>query len=323
MTSIVNSAAYRNGQAVGEISIAGISDFIKQPDTFVWLGLHEPDDTLLLKIQGAFGLHELAIEDAHHAHQRPKLEAYSNSLFIVLKTAQLEADKVVYGETHLFVGSNFMVSVRHGASSSYAQVLERGEAGTKGLHKGPGFALYAVLDFVADHYQPIVAKFEQDFEAIETDIFSDQFDRLVIERLYHLKRQMLELRNAALPVADISAELMRLHEDLVPKELRAYFRDIQDHVSRLVGQIDGMRDMLTTAMQVNLALVANNQNDVVKRLAGWGAILAIPTVIFSLYGMNFAWMPELQWRAGYPMAVGVTLLGCVFVYRRLRRAGWV
>jgi magnesium transporter len=180
-----------------------------------------------------------------------------------------------------------------------------------------------VLDFVADNYQPIVAKFEQDFEAIETDIFKDQFDRLVIERLYALKRHLLELRNAALPVAEISAELMRLHEDLIPKELRAYFRDIQDHVSRLVGLIDGMRDMLTTAMQVNLALVANNQNEVVKRLAGWGAILAIPTVIFSLYGMNFEWMPELKWRAGYPAAVFVTLLGCVFVYRRLRRAGWV
>jgi magnesium transporter len=183
--------------------------------------------------------------------------------------------------------------------------------------------LYAVLDFVADNYQPIVEKLEQDFEAIETDIFTDRFDRLVIERLYALKRQLLELRNAALPLAEISAELMRLHEDLIPKELRAYFRDVQDHVSRLVGLIDGMRDMLTTAMQVNLALVANNQNEVVKRLAGWGAILAIPTVIFSLYGMNFEWMPELKWRAGYPLAVGATLLGCVFVYRRLRRAGWV
>lgn len=323
MTSIVNSVAYRNGQSLGEIAIDEISEVIKQPDTFVWLGLHEPDEALLLKIQGEFGLHELAIEDAHHAHQRPKIETYSSSLFIVLKTAQLEAGEVVYGETHLFVGPNFLVSVRHGASSSYAHMLQRCEAGTKGLHKGPGFALYAVLDFVADNYQPIVAKFEQDFEAIETDIFTDRFDRLVIERLYALKRQLLELRNAALPLAEISAELMRLHEDLIPKELRAYFRDIQDHVSRLVGMIDGMRDMLTTAMQVNLALVANNQNDVVKRLAGWGAILAIPTVIFSLYGMNFQWMPELKWRAGYPLAVGATLLGCIFVYRRLRRAGWV
>lgn len=323
MTSVVNSVAYRNGQSLGEIAIEEISEVIQQPDTFVWLGLHEPDEALLLKIQGEFGLHELAIEDAHHAHQRPKIETYSSSLFIVLKTAQLEAGEVVYGETHLFVGPNFLVSVRHGASSSYAHLLQRCEAGTKGLHKGPGFALYAVLDFVADNYQPIVAKLEQDFEAIETDIFTDRFDRLVIERLYALKRQLLELRNAALLLAEISAELMRLHEDLIPKELRAYFRDIQDHVSRLVGLIDGMRDMLTTAMQVNLALVANNQNEVVKRLAGWGAILAIPTVIFSLYGMNFEWMPELKWQGGYPLAVGGTLVACVYVYRRLRRAGWV
>ena len=269
MTSIVNSVAYRHGQSLGEIAIDEISGLIQQPDIFVWLGLHEPDEALLLKIQGEFGLHELAIEDAHHAHQRPKIETYSGSLFIVLKTAQLEAGEVAYGETHLFVGPNFLVSVRHGASSSYAHMLQRCEDGTKGLHRGPGFALYAVLDFVADDYQPIVAKFEQDFDAIETDIFKDRFDRLVIERLYALKRHLLELRNAALPLAEISAELMRLHEDLIPKELRAYFRDIQDHVSRLVGLIDGMRDMLTTAMQVNLALVANNQNEVVKRLAGW------------------------------------------------------
>lgn len=323
MTTIVHSALYRDGQRLGDIPIDDISGVIRQAGTFVWLGLHEPDDTLLHKVQLAFGLHELAIEDAHHAHQRPKIEAYSGSLFIVLKTAQLEDGHVVYGETHLFVGANFLVSVRHGLSSSYAQVLQRCEDGTKGLPKGPGFALYALLDFVADHYQPVVAQFEQDFDAIETDIFKDSFDRLVIERLYALKRNLLRLRNAALPLAEISAELMRLHEEIIPKELRAYFRDIEDHVSRLVVQIDGMRDMLTTAMQVNLALVANNQNEVVKRLAGWGAILAIPTVVFSLYGMNFAWMPELQWKAGYPLSVALTVLACGLVYRRLRRAAWV
>ncbi|QTN25119.1 magnesium and cobalt transport protein CorA [Rhizobacter sp. AJA081-3] len=323
MTSVMDSVVYRDGARISDVAIDDIGEVIKQPGTFVWLGLHEPDDKVLQRIQHLFGLHELAIEDAHHAHQRPKIEAYSNSLFIVLKTAQLESNHVVYGETHLFVGPNFLVSVRHGASSSYAQVLQRCEDGTKGLPKGPGFALYAVLDFVADNYQPVVAQFERDFDAIETDIFKDRFDRLVIERLYALKRNLLELRNAALPLAEISSELMRLHEDLVPKELRAYFRDIQDHVSRLVGLIDGMRDMLTTAMQVNLALVANNQNEVVKRLAGWGAILAIPTVVFSLYGMNFQWMPELKWKAGYPMAVAFTALCCILVYRRLRRAGWV
>jgi len=323
MTSSVNTVVYREGKRLGDSSSDDIRALVKQPGTFVWLGLHEPDEAQLREIQTEFGLHELAIEDAHQAHQRPKIEAYSNSLFIVLKTAQLQARKVVYGETHLFVGPNFLVSVRHGISASYAQVLQRCEDGTKGLHKGPGFALYAVLDFVADNYQPIVAQFQQDFDALEADIFNDQFDRLVIERLYALKRHLLELRNAALPLAEISSELMRLHEDLIPKELRPYFRDIEDHVSRLVGLIDGMRDMLTTAMQVNLALVANNQNEVVKRLAGWGAILAIPTVVFSLYGMNFQWMPELQWPAGYPLAVAATLFGCVLVYRRLRRAGWV
>lgn len=323
MTMVINSVAYQKGQRLGDITIDDISEVVQQPDTFVWLGLHEPDDALLLKIQDEFSLHELSIEDARKAHQRPKIETYADSLFIVLKTAQLEQGKVVYGETHLFVGSNFLVSVRHGASSSYTQVRERCERSAKMLAKGPGFALYALLDFVVDNYLPIVAQFEKDFDAIETDIFKGKFDKLAIERLYELKRQLLELRNAALPVTDISAELIRFHEDVIPKELRAYFRDVQDHVSRLVGLVDGMREMLTTAMQVNLALVANHQNEVVKRLAGWGAILAIPTVVFSMYGMNFKWMPELTWQPGYPVAVAVTLFGCVFVYYRLRRAGWL
>lgn len=323
MTMIINSVAYQKGERLGEIAIDNISEVVNQPETFVWLGLHEPDDAMLLKIQEEFKLHELAIEDARNAHQRPKVETYGESMFIVLKTAQLHDGKVVYGETHLFVGSNFLVSVRHGSSSSYALVRDRCEKNARMLAKGPGFALYALMDFVVDNYQPVVAQFEKDFDAIETDIFKNKFDNLVIERLYDLKREMLELRNAALPVADICGELVRLHEDLIPKELRAYFRDIQDHVSRLVGMLDGMREMLTTAMQVNLALVANNQNEVVKRLAGWGAILAIPTVIFSMYGMNFDLMPELKWKLGYPMAIAVTVLGCAVVHRRLRRAGWV
>lgn len=323
MPMLINSVAYQKGERLGDITIDDISDVITQPETFVWVGLHTPDDAMLLKIQQEFSLHDLSIEDARNAHQRPKIEVYGDSMFIVLKTVQLEEGKAVYGETHLFAGSNFLVSIRHGASSSYVQVRDRCEKTAKMLAKGPGFPLYAIMDFVVDNYQPIVAQFEKAFDAIETDIFKNKFDNLVIERLYDLKREMLELRNAALPVADICGELVRFHEDLIPKELRAYFRDIQDHVSRLVGLLDSMREMLTTAMQVNLALVANNQNEVVKRLAGWGAILAIPTVIFSLYGMNFEWMPELKWKFGYPIAVAVTVLGCASVYRRLRRAGWV
>ena len=320
---IVNCSAYQNGKRIGDIQVDEISDVLARPGTFVWVGLYEPDEPLLQKMQEEFGLHELAVEDAHNAHQRPKVESYGGSLFLVLLTANLDEDKVAYGETHLFVGPNFLVSVRHGASKSYAQVRERCEDTSKMLAKGPGFALYAILDFVVDNYLPVIERYGKEFETLEEDIFEDRFDRLVIGRVYELKRKLLEARNVALPVADICSELMRFHDDLIPKDLRAYFRDIRDHASRVVSMIDNMREMLTSAMQVNIAMVGVRQNEVVKRLAGWGAILAIPTVVFSLYGMNFQHMPELKWTYGYPLAVGTTAVACLFLYRRLQKTGWI
>jgi magnesium transporter len=320
---IVNVSAYESGKRIGDITIDGISDVLARPNTFVWVGLYEPDDELLAKMKEEFGLHELAVEDARNAHQRPKLETYGNSLFIVLKTANLKDDDVVYGETHLFVGSNFLVSVRHGDSAGYGVVRERCEDTANMLAKGPGFAVYAILDFVVDNYQPIIEKLENNFSKLEEGIFKSEFDRLVVGRIYDLKSQLLELRNAAVPVGEIANELMRFHDDLIPKELRAYFRDVKDHVASLVGLADNMREMLNSAMQVNLAMVGMSQNEIVKRLAGWGAILAIPTVVFSLYGMNFKWMPELEWHYGYPTAVGFTVVACVLLYRRLRRDGWI
>ncbi len=323
MGSVINSAAYRKGERISDVTVDDISEVILEPDTFIWLGLHEPDETMLAKIKEEFNLHELAIEDAHHAHQRPKIEVYGDSLFIVLKTVHEENGNTVYGETHLFVGTNFLISVRHGASASYKYVRERCEKNPKMLSKGPGFVLYSLLDFVVDNYKPIVLQFERKFDLLEGDIFKGQFDKLVIERVYDLKLEILELRNAVLPIRDISIELMRFHEQLIPKELRPFFRDIQDHVARLIESLDNMREMLTTAMQVNLALVGVAQNEVVKRLAGWGAILAIPTVIFSLYGMNFEFMPELKWTFGYPLSLASTIFGCVILYRKLRKSGWI
>lgn len=320
---IVNVSAYEGGKRIGDIGLDEISDVLQRPHTFVWVGLYEPDDALLAKMKEEFSLHELAVEDARNAHQRPKIETYGESLFIVLKTANLKDAEVVYGETHLFVGANFLVSVRHGDTPGYAVVRERCEQTAKMLAKGPGFAVYAILDFVVDNYQPIIERYDDDFDALEEGIFKSTFDRLMIARIYDLRRQLLELRNAALPVGDIANELMRFHEDLIPKELRAYFRDVKDHTARLVSMADNMREMLNSAMQVNLALVGFSQNEVVKRLAGWGAILAIPTLVFSLYGMNFHWMPELEWKWGYPTAVGGTILACVLLYRRLRKEGWI
>ncbi len=321
---IVNVSAYEGGKTIGNIDIDAISDVLQKPHTFVWVGLYEPDDALLSKMQEEFGLHELAVEDARFAHQRPKIETYGTSqLFIVLKTANLADGKVAYGETHLFVGPNFLVSVRHGETAGYSVVRERCETTAGLLSKGPGFAVYAILDFVVDNYQPIIEQLEAEFTTLEEGIFKSEFDRLVVGRIYELKRQLLELRNAALPVGDIANELMRFHDDLIPKELRAYFRDVKDHVSRLVGMADNMREMLNSAMQVNLAMVGMAQNEIVKRLAGWGAILAIPTVVFSLYGMNFKWMPELNWQWGYPTAVGFTVAACAIMYKRLQKQGWI
>ncbi|WP_373378971.1 magnesium and cobalt transport protein CorA [Cupriavidus nantongensis] len=323
MGAIVNSVAYRQGKRLGTVGMEEIPTVLAVPGTFVWLGLHEPDPALLRQAQQAFGLHDLAVEDAMNAHQRPKLEAYGDSVFVVLNTAQLVQDEVVVGETHLFVGPNYVVSVRHGASSTYAPVRERCEHDPHGLANGPGYVLYALMDFVVDHYLPIVTRLEDNFEALEQGIFRDEFDRAAIERLYQVKRQVLRLRNAVSPVEDMCGQLIRLHEELVPKELRAYFRDIEDHASRLVRTLDVVREMLTTAVQVNLALVTVGQNEVVKRLAGWGAILAIPTVVFSLYGMNFDFMPELKVHYAYPAVIGVTAVACGALWRRLHRAGWI
>jgi magnesium transporter len=323
MNAIVNSVAYRDGKRLGDIPVDDISEVIKTPGTFVWLGLHEPDVALLRKVQQEFGLHDLAVEDALDAHQRPKLETYGDSIFVVLNTAQIVGDDLVVGETHVFVGPSYVVSVRHGASLTYAPVRERCESDPHGLVNGPGYVLYALMDFVVDNYLPIVTRLEESFTELERGLFRDEFDRGAIERLYHIKRQVLRLRNAVYPIEEVCGQLIRFHEDLVPKELRAYFRDIQDHASRLLRTLDVTREMLTTAVQVNLALVTVGQNEVVKRLAGWGAILAVPTVVFSLYGMNFSFMPELKFHYAYPTVIGVTLVACVGLWRKLHRAGWI
>ncbi len=323
MRMVVNCIAYKNGARVGPVTIEDISDVLKQDGTFVWLGLHEPDQALLLKIQEEFGLHELAIEDALHAHQRPKLEEYGDSLFVVLQTGQLQEKEIHFGETLIFVGRRFLVSVRHGPSLSYAKVRERCELTIDRMAQGPGFALYAIMDFVVDNYRPIVDSLHERLETIEASIFKQRFSQDLLQDLYELRRQLILLQQAAEPLLEICNTLVRFHNDIIPKEARAYFRDIHDHVRSVVQSTNNMREMLTTAMQVNLSLVTVGQNEVVKKLAGWGAILAIPTMVFSLYGMNFEHMPELEWKLGYPLVILVVVIGCLWVYRRLKRARWL
>jgi magnesium transporter len=248
--------AYLKGERQGEIRIEDISETLERQDTFVWLALHEPNEFLLKLAQREFDLHELAIEDARRAHQRPKLEQYGDTLFIVLKTAMLTGQQVQLGETHMFVAPRFFMTVRHGPSVTYMKVRERLETTPVHLSRGPAMAAHAVMDFVVDNYGPIADDLEARFEQFEKDLFTGQYSRATIERLYELKRELLVLRGAAAPVMDITDGLIRFHTDLIPKDARVYFRDIHDHVIRLLSTIDETREMLTAAMQVNLALVS-------------------------------------------------------------------
>ncbi len=320
---IMKCVAYTAGRRVAEIRLEDISELLKRPDTFVWLGLREPDPATLHKIQEEFSLHELAVEDTRSAHQRPKLEEYGDTLFLVFRTAEYLDGCVQIGESHAFVGPNFLVTVRHGNSPGYSRVRERCESMPKSLAHGPGFALYSVMDFIVDNYMPVADALRQRLESVEEDIFMRRPNRAILEDLYELKREMLQLRDAVSPLLDISNELMRSHGKVVPKEIRFYYRDVHDHVRRISQALDSMREMLTTAMQVHLALITVGQNEIVKRLAGWGAILAIPTMVFSLYGMNFKVMPELDWTYSYPITLCVVAVACLWLYRRLKFFGWL
>jgi magnesium transporter len=267
---IMKCVAYENGVSIGDVTLEDISEVLKLEKTFVWLGLREADRDLLYKIQEEFGLHDLAIEDACSAHQRPKIEEYGDSVFMVLHTAQLREDKVEFGETHVFLGARFLVTVRHGASSSLNKIRLRCEAMPNQLAKGPGFALYSIMDFIVDNYMPVIDGLQARFDLLESAIFQHKPSRTTMEGLYELKRELLLLEGAINPVVDICNELMRFHNSMIPKEVRVYFRDISDHIKRIHQNIHSMREMLLAAMQVHLTFETVRQNDIVKKLAGWG-----------------------------------------------------
>ncbi|MES2537452.1 MAG: magnesium/cobalt transporter CorA [Pseudomonadota bacterium] len=322
-SGVINCAVYRQGSKLRDIGVSEISEVLQQPDTFVWVGLLEPSVELMRQMQQEFGLHELAVEDAQIAHQRPKLEEYGDTLFLVLQTAEMHRTKIHLGETHIFLGPRFVVTVRHGSSSGYMKVRERCEHMPERLSYGPGYVLYSIMDFVVDHYQPIMDVMELRFDELEQELFKPEIDKDNLRSFYKLKHELLKLQGAALPLLEICNQLLRFHSEIIPRETRIYYRDILDHVTRVTSTIDRLREMINAAMQVDLAQITIRQNEVVKRLAGWGAILAIPTMVFSLYGMNFKNMPELDWKWGYPLVLGGIGIGCVLLFRRLKRAGWL
>jgi len=325
MNEVINCASYINGKRVANVDIDEIQQALQIPEQFLWVGLHEPEEQTLQKFQKAFCLHDLSIEDAHLAHQRPKIETFGDTLFIVLRTAQINDlyHRIDFGETHFFVGSNFLITVRHGSSISYADVRSRCEDTPHLLRKGQGFALYAVMDSIVDQYFPVVAALEEELQGIEEMVFKDKPTRYTTENIYQLKRQLLELKRAVSPVIDICSRLMRFDVKLISPETQPYFRDIYDHAIRINEMVDHARELLNTALEANFSLLSISQNEVSKKFAGWAAILAVPTMVAGFYGMNFKFMPELSWHYGYPVVVVFTIGLCVLIFFMFRRSGWL
>jgi len=320
---VVACVAYAGGKRLGTVEIDDISEILKFEGQFIWIGLYEPGEELLRKIKEEFGLHELAIEDAHTAHQRPKVEEYGDSLFVVLRTARLLEKKIEFGETHLFVGKRYIVTVRHGASSPYTAVRIRCESSPQHLRMGPGFVLYAVMDYVVDQYFPVIGELEEILEEIEEVVFAGTFGRDTTERIYDLKRQLVDLKRAVSPLVDVCNRLIRFDLGLIPAEAQPYLRDVYDHAVRINESVDLLREMLSSALEAHLSLVGVNQNEVTKKLASWAAIIAVPTMVAGIYGMNFEHMPELRWQYGYLVALGVMAGACGMLYAWFRRSGWL
>lgn len=324
MSAVINCAAYADGRRVGNVKVNDISRLLLQSDKFVWIGLHEPDAALLAEAQKEFGLHDLAIEDAHRAHQRPKIETYGNTLFIVLRTAQMSGSrKISFGETHFFVGHNFILTIRHGSTLSYGEVRARCESTPHLLRKGPGFPLYAVMDSIVDQYFPIVSELSEELEKLEEQVFNTKPSRETITHIYQLERELLEVKRAVSPLIDICNRLTRFDFSLISEETRPYFRDVYDHAIRINEMIDNTRELLNSVLQMNFSLISISQNDVSKKFAGWAAILGVPTMIAGIYGMNFKFIPELDWHWGYPVVLALTIAACIFLYWRFKQSGWL
>jgi len=303
---LVNCAAYQNGKKLGDISPEEISEYLRRPEGFVWVALKDPGPGELASLQDEFDLHELAIEDAHHGHQRPKIETYGDSLFIVLETAQLVDDEVRFGETHLFVGPKYVVSVRHGPSLGYAHVRSRCESTPQLLIKGPGFVLYALMDFVVDHYFPIVEALEDELQAVEDQIFGESFSRETTRRIYELKRDLLEFKRAVSPLVDVCNRLMRFDLELIPEDTRPYFRDVYDHLIRVNDELDNDRELVAGTLEVYLSTINNNLSVIMKRLAQ-----SPPLTLDDLVEQ----LPQLTWNQIFQAVDGLTRTGAIHARR--------
>jgi len=322
---IVDCAHYRDGerQNEGQLELEEAAGFCKGGAEFVWVGLKEPSEAELDRVGEVFGLHKLALEDAREAHQRPKLEDYDGSLFVVLRSARYDdaKEEVEFGEIHLFVGSGYVIAVRHGEASGLAGVRRRLEEQPQLLENGTGAVVWAIIDKVVDDYAPVVAGVDNDIEEVEEEIFGTRSD--ATQRIYFLKREVIEFHRAVRPLLAPLEGLEYGSHPGINDELRRYFRDIHDHARRVDEQVSGQRELLTSILEANLALLGVKQNEVIRSISAWAGIIAVPTFLASIWGMNFDSMPELAQDWGYPAAIATMVVAVVALYRFFKRIDWL
>jgi magnesium transporter len=335
---IVDNAIYVGGRRAAEpSSLQETYEACRERHGLAWIGLYEPTEEEFASVAEEFGLHPLAVEDAIKAHQRPKLERYGETLFTVLKSARYldESETVEFGEIHVFVGADFVVTVRHGEASTLDRVRRRLESMPELLCRGPEALLYAIMDQVVDDYAPVVAGLEHDIDEIESEVFGGKAG--VSKRIYELSREVIEFQRATTPLVGILSSLIAEGAYQVDSEVRRYLRDVQDHALRVTEQVVGFREILQNILSVNLTLVGLSQNEEVnkltqvsieqneevKRISAWAAILFAPTLVGTIYGMNFNHMPELHWLLGYPFALLLMLVTSVSLYAVFKQRGWL
>ena len=320
---LVNCSAYQDGRKLADFGIEDIHKYLHLPRCFVWVALKDATESELAQMQNQFGLHELAVEDASHGHQRPKLEEYDDFLYAVVHTVELDGEELHTGEVSVFVGKNYVLSIRNQTRQGFSEVRSRCEREPHLLKLGPGFVLYALIDTIVDRYFPVVNELEAELERLERSMYGDSPARENIERLYALKQKLMDLKHATGPLQET---VTKLHGGRVPEvcaSTEEYFRDVDDHLTRINQSIDGVREMLTTAISVHLSLITLGDNETTKRLAAYAALVAVPTMIAGIYGMNFENMPELKWFWGYPLSVVLMVVIDLYLFIRFRKAGWL
>jgi len=320
---LINCVAYQQGSKLADIPKEEIGQYVKRPDCFVWVALFEPSAAELQEMRQEFDLHELAVEDASHGHQRPKVEEYGDSLFVVLQTVDEKGTELQVGEIEIFVGANYILSVRKVSERGFQSVRARCEREPHLLKHGAAFVLYALMDAVVDRYFPLLDGLEGELERIEDQIFKRDTARSNIEALYNLKQKLMTLKHAVEPLMEATGKLRGSRVPQVCAGMQEYFRDVFDHLQRIQAAIEGIRDMQATAIQVNLGMINLNETEVTKKLAGWAAIIAVPTLIAGIYGMNFKNMPEYDFAYAYPICIAVMVTLDAILYRWFKRIKWL